>query len=258
VDRVRTLGTVTLVAVGGGRLLTVVNSGFGAQLEGGDTSASWLPYVLAGAVATAYVAAVSRLLPRPSAATSEGSRSRTRMDPALEPDTTRDGIFISYRRDDVPYLALAIYDRIEKAFGPDRTFIDVGSIRPGEDWEGSLEDALRRTGILVAVIGNRWLQADDKSPNRLEEPNDWVRREIEAALERGVRLLPVLADGALLPATHELPGSLHGLARRQAFEIKQSTSGSDMGHLLAAIERILAEQATQGSGDISPFRGDSS
>jgi hypothetical protein len=149
------------------------------------------------------------------------------------------GIFVSYRHEDQTVLAHMLHDRIAQRFGAARTFIDVDSIRPGEDWERALDEALVKTQIMIVVIGKGWARpAGPRTANRLSDIDDWVRREVEEALRRDIRVLTVLANGAEMPSTTELPEPLHGLRRRQALTINDRNLGSDIGQLLDVVERI--------------------
>jgi NTE family protein len=156
-------------------------------------------------------------------------------------DVVPDGIFINYRREDVPWVAAALHTEISETFGADRTFMDVDSIRPGADWETALFRALRRTQAMLVVIGSHWLTKDGGS-SRLDDPDDWVRREIEEALQRAVRVVPVLVDGAVFPTRSQLPEALTGLLRRQRLEVKASTRLSDVANVIATLKRIDDER----------------
>ena len=95
--------------------------------------------------------------------------------------------------------------------------------------------------VLLAIIGPAWLTATDGQGNRrLDDPDDIVRLEVETALDRGVRVIPILAEGAVMPGRQNLPESLAGLVRRNALPIRHESFRSDAGRLVTAIERILA------------------
>ena len=103
--------------------------------------------------------------------------------------------------------------------------------------------AVGSTDVLLALIGDRWLTiSDDEGVRRLDHPDDFVRIEIEAALSRDVRIIPILVDGATMPSAAELPRSLAPLAHRQALELSPSRFQSDTSRLLAVLEKTLAEQ----------------
>jgi hypothetical protein len=151
-----------------------------------------------------------------------------------------DGIFISYRRDDSAGYAGRITDSFEEYFGKDNVFGDIDSIEPGLDFSEAIERALESSEVLVAVIGKNWLTATDAAGRkRLQDPHDYVRMEIAVALQRNLRVVPVLVQGAAMPSTDELPDDLAPLSRRNAFEIHDSSWRDDLRHLITALDGVL-------------------
>jgi uncharacterized membrane protein YhaH (DUF805 family) len=129
-------------------------------------------------------------------------------------------IFISYRRGDDQAAAGRLYDRLLQHFDREQLFMDVEAIEPGVDFVKSLDEQLAACIAFIAVIGPRWLTARGNDGNpRLDNATDYVRLEIEAALKRDIRVIPVLVDGASMPRQSDLPPSLRALARRNAVEI---------------------------------------
>ncbi len=126
-------------------------------------------------------------------------------------------IFISYRRDDAPANARLVYERLREWFGEGNSFMDVEQIALGDDWKHVLDLRVTRCDALLAVIGPHWLTAaSSDGRRRLDDPEDFVRWEIRAALTRGKRVIPVLVDGAPLPRVVDLPPDLASLAGLQA------------------------------------------
>jgi hypothetical protein len=151
-------------------------------------------------------------------------------------------IFISYRREETAYPAGWLFDRLAKRFGGDQVFKDVDSIQLGDDFVEVITHAVGSCDVLLALIGPRWLSiADEQGRRRLDNSEDFVRLEIEAALTRRVRVVPILVDGARMPRVEELPGSLAMLVRRQALELSPARFDFDLGRLLRVLERTLAE-----------------
>jgi TIR domain len=150
------------------------------------------------------------------------------------------GIFVSYRRQESAHLAGRLYDRLADRFGEGQVFIDVDAIEPGVDFAEAISRAVAACQVLLAVIGPAWLTTtDERGRRRLDDPDDIVRVEIGAALARGVRVIPILVEGAAMPGRDDLPESLAGLARRNALVIRHESFRSDAGRLLATIERVL-------------------
>src|SRR6266508_306274 len=106
-------------------------------------------------------------------------------------------IFISYRREETAYPAGWLYDRLADRFGGGQAFKDVDSIQLGDDFVEVITSAVGSCDVLLALIGDEWLTiTDEDGQRRLDDPNDFVRLEIEAALTRNVRVIPILVDGA--------------------------------------------------------------
>jgi hypothetical protein len=155
-------------------------------------------------------------------------------------------IFISYRRDDSAGEAGRLADHLRQRFGRDRVFIDIDAIAPGTDFIVELERALTTTAVVLVIIGRRWLSAaDGEGRRRLEAPDDFVRREIATALDRGTRLIPVLVQSAAMPAASDLPEALAALASRQAASIQHEDFSADVQRLADAIAPLVVGADTR-------------
>ncbi|HPY42663.1 MAG TPA: toll/interleukin-1 receptor domain-containing protein, partial [Thiolinea sp.] len=137
-------------------------------------------------------------------------------------------IFISYRRDDTGYIAGMLAERLEEAFGKRAVFIDVDAIPLGVDFREHLNQAVTKSDLMLALIGDDWLNVKNaQGLRRLDDPADFVRIEIEAALKHQIPVIPVLVAQAVMPLENELPPSLQSLAFRNAAEIR---SGRDLNY----------------------------
>lgn len=148
-------------------------------------------------------------------------------------------IFISYRRSDSPAVTGRIYDNLSKAFGRRNVFKDVDSISPGAQFDEVIEKALKAADILLAIIGPKWVRAtdDDGSP-RIQNPDDFVRKEVLAAKNLGLRIIPILVDGAMMPKEEEVPSELVFLCRCNALPVRNDPDfGRDMESLISTISR---------------------
>lgn len=145
-------------------------------------------------------------------------------------------VFLSYRRSDSAGHAGRLLDALERQFGDEGVFQDIEAIAPGTDFVVEIERALARSDALVVLIGSDWLEArTPEGERRLERPDDFVRIELATALRRGLRVLPVLVDGATMPADSRLPGDLAPLARIQAIELSETRWDFDVGRLVTAL-----------------------
>ena len=154
------------------------------------------------------------------------------------------GIFISYRRNDSAAYAGWLFDRLAGHFGRDQIFKDVDSIELGDDFAVAISDAVASCRVLLALIGDRWLTVTGKAGRRLDNPRDFVRLEIEAALSRNIRVIPILIDGAKMPDADQLPASLAGLRARQALELSTNRFDSDFGRLLKVLDKTFSTSQT--------------
>ncbi|MEM6542405.1 MAG: toll/interleukin-1 receptor domain-containing protein, partial [Bacteroidota bacterium] len=155
-------------------------------------------------------------------------------------------IFISYRREDSRGSTGRIYDRLLQKFSPEQIFMDVDTIEPGEDFVLAIEKAVSECDVLIAVIGRNWLRVVDKNGQRLlDSTNDFVRLEIKAALERNVRVIPLLVDKATMPEQEFLPEDIKIFSRRNAMEISHTRFNTDMEQLISALANILEKKAKE-------------
>ena len=153
---------------------------------------------------------------------------------------------MSYRRADTGWAAVSLFDRLADQFGRDKIFKDVDSIDFGEDFVEAITTAVGSSDALLALIGHQWLTVTDQNGRRrLDSSGDFVRLEIEAALTRGVRIIPILIDGALMPREDQLPESLAPLVRRQALELNPNRFGSDFQRLLPVLNRTITAAQQQ-------------
>jgi hypothetical protein len=163
-------------------------------------------------------------------------------------------IFVSYRQDDSGVWAGRLYDRRSQHFEGDNVFMDIHTIKPGLDFGEVIQEAVGSCDALIAVIGRQWLTSADAVGQRLiDNPEDFVRVEITAALKRNMRKSPVLVQSAPMPRSTELPGVLQGLSRQNALEISDMRFHSDVDRLIEVLEPVLwaievtATQLTSGA-----------
>jgi TPR repeat protein len=150
-------------------------------------------------------------------------------------------LFINYRREDTRHAAGRLYDRLIQRFGDDQVFMDIDQIEPGEDFVEVINRKVGTCDIAIVAIGPHWLHATDESgKRRLDDEDDFVRMEIVAALQRNIRVIPVLVDGARMPGKHDLPEALAPLSRRNAIELSETRFHADVNRLIEAIEKSFA------------------
>jgi hypothetical protein len=148
-------------------------------------------------------------------------------------------IFISYRLE-TAYLAGLLYDRLSNRFGSEHVFRDDDSIKAGADYRMAIREAISKCDIFLVLIGPDWSgRTNRKGRRQIDEPNDWVRVEIEAALRRHIPVIIVLVGDAILPQANDLPESLRPLTQCQALPLRPEYTLSDIDQLLATIQATL-------------------
>lgn len=162
----------------------------------------------------------------------------------------KDKIFINYRRDDAGGFAGRLADSLGAWFGPGRVFRDVTGIDYGDDFARVIDEKLDESGALVVVIGER--RASVTKPDgtrRLDDPDDYVIREISAALHGTIAVVPVLIGKATMPRPDELPAGLADLCRRNAMTVTDERWEFD-------IERLAKVLAIDVPGSVAQRRLD--
>lgn len=152
------------------------------------------------------------------------------------------GIFISYRRQDAAGHAGRLRDELAHRYGVDQVFFDMADIAPGASWAEQLHAAVGRCEVMLVVMGPQWVSATDVSGSRrLDDPADFIRTEVAAALRGDKRVVPVLVGGANLPQTDELPDVLQPLMRRQCFELSDRHWETSMQSLFQVLDLLLGD-----------------
>jgi hypothetical protein len=150
-------------------------------------------------------------------------------------------IFISYRHKETAAYAGWLFERLADHFGREQIFQDIDSIELGDDFVQDINNAVASCQVLLALIGDKWLTITDREGRRLDNPKDFVRLEIEAALSRDIRVIPILIDGAKMPRADQLPSSLAGLARRQALKLSAESFNFNTDQLLRVLDRTFSK-----------------
>jgi hypothetical protein len=151
------------------------------------------------------------------------------------------GIFISYRREDSADICGRIYDHLVGRYGKGAVFKDVDSIPYGESFPEYIQTKLADCSVCLAVVGQRWLDsAAADGRRRLDDPGDFVRIEIETALQHGLLVIPVLVNGARMPSIETLPVTLAKLTTLNAAQVRVDPDfATDVRRLGDAIEHSV-------------------
>jgi hypothetical protein len=155
-------------------------------------------------------------------------------------------VFVSYRREDTSGHAGRLYDALAEKFGDENVFMDVDTIQVGADFTEAITSAVASCDALIALIGRDWATVTDEAGRRrIDDPDDFVRLELETALERDVAVIPACVRGASFPEESELPASLAPLARRQGTDLRDTAWRDDVRRLIARLEGIVRPEGRQ-------------
>ena len=119
--------------------------------------------------------------------------------------------------------------------------MDVDDIKPGADFVSLIGEKVASCDAVIAVIGKNWLARDeDNGKSRLDDPADFVRLELEHALQRDILLIPALVEGAEMPGVEDLPVPLSELSQRQAVELSDKDFQRGVDKIIAVLEKFPA------------------
>ncbi|WP_134495881.1 toll/interleukin-1 receptor domain-containing protein [Microvirga pakistanensis] len=153
-------------------------------------------------------------------------------------------IVISYRRSDSKATAGRIRDSLAREYGEDCVYMDVESIPSGDDYRTHIQRAITDADLLVAVIGPRW-RGSRRGTSRISDEADPVRKELEAALDRKIPIIPVLVNDAVMPSETDLPDRLRKVAYFHAARVSDGEDyHSHIDRLVRDIDRIVSDGST--------------
>jgi hypothetical protein len=149
-------------------------------------------------------------------------------------------IFISYRRQDAAEAAERLHEGLVARFGRDAVFFDIESLTPGADFADAMRQAVETSKLMLVVIGPQWASATGPDGRRrIDDPHDFIRAEVSAGLRFDRPIVPVLVNGAHMPAASELPEDLRRLTHFNAIVLGHRDWQGDLGLLGTAVERHL-------------------
>lgn len=167
-------------------------------------------------------------------------------------------VFVSYRREDSQDVTGRIYDRLVEYFSPAGVFKDIDDIPLGRDFLAVLAAAISQAGAVLVVIGPTWVScADQDGRPRLDSPTDFVRLEVQAALEKDLPVIPVLVGRARMPAPDDLPEGLKPLAYRNGLAVRADPDFHlDMERLASALEQWVPRSRSARRPTVNQALGD--
>jgi hypothetical protein len=155
------------------------------------------------------------------------------------PPGSRTKVFVSYRRDDSPYVAGRVFDSLQHRFGAGAVLRDVDSFPLGVDFRRSIDHAVSDATVVLVVVGRKWFGPESTADRRIDNPADFIRIEIGAALARGIPVVPLLVDGATMPEPTTLPEDIREFAYRNAVSIRPDPDfANDVDRLIRGIVNL--------------------
>jgi TIR domain len=162
-------------------------------------------------------------------------------------------IFISYRRQDAAAEAMRLQEHLAARFGRESVFLDVASLAPGRDFADAMRRAVESCKVMLVVMGPRWAMATGPDGRRrLDDPQDFIRVEVAAALRLNRPVVPVLVGGAPLPTAEMLPQDLRALTQFHAVSMGVGDWGADVDRLAGTLERQLGVRSPVLPGQAMP------
>jgi len=160
------------------------------------------------------------------------------------------GVFISYRHSDAKQAAVRIRNHLADAFGEDHVFIDTALEAEADASADLLARHLATASVVVAVVGPDWLAADSDGRARLLDPDDYLRFELQAAIDRGLPIVPAFVNGACgLPGLESLPAAIERMADHQGLQLRMDRFELDVRELESMIEPLVKKAALAPSAD---------
>lgn len=146
-------------------------------------------------------------------------------------------IFVSYRRAGVKARTYRMADELRRQFGDENVFVDIDSIAPGVKFADAIRDAITSSDVVLIMIGPKWIEMTcGEGKRRLDDEDDHLRIEVETALKSDALAIPVLVNGAEVPAASDLPAELAELPDLQAYVLTDSHWRYDVKQLIKRID----------------------
>lgn len=154
-------------------------------------------------------------------------------------------VFVNYRRRDTPVYAGWLHNRLVAQFGSSHVFKDLDSVPAGTDFTSHIADAISGCDVLLVLIGPVWNEPGNTEMHPLDNPNDWVRREIEAAIQQRKGIIPIMIDKTALPQPESIPPQMRELLKRQALTLNHASFEDDFRRIVTAIRLLFTASKKQ-------------
>ena len=154
----------------------------------------------------------------------------------------RPRIFISYRRSDSAAIVGHIYERLAARYKTESVFRDINKMPLGKNFYDHIKEELSGCDVVLVVIGPQWLAIDAQGQSRIQQSDDPVRLEVEAALQSGATVIPVMVEDAAIPKSTDLPESLKTFPALAGTRINVEDFDTHLERLMQSIDGILEQR----------------
>ena len=149
---------------------------------------------------------------------------------------------MSYRRSDSAAIVGYIYERLAARYRKESIFRDIDKMPLGKNFYEHIREELEGCDVVLVVIGPQWLATDAQGHSRIQQADDPVRLEVEAALASGAMVIPVLVEGAAIPRSADLPGSLKEFPALAGTRVNVEDFDPHIERLSQSIDDILEKR----------------
>jgi internalin A len=155
-------------------------------------------------------------------------------------------VYISYRRQTASGEARTLFNDLQAQLGKNAVFMDDEGKTGSKLRKARHKRAIASCDIMLVIIDKDWAAAKDESGRvRLQNVDDVVRMEIEAGLKRDILVTPILVQGAYMPSSEDLPGTIRDLAYRNGCELSHNRWESDVREMIRLLGLDDLEQRKQ-------------
>jgi hypothetical protein len=154
----------------------------------------------------------------------------------------RPRIFISYRRSDSAAIVGHIYERLAARYKTESVFRDINKMPLGKNFYDHIKEELAGCDVVLVVVGPQWLAIDAQGHSRIQQSDDPVRLEVEAALQSGATVIPVMVEDAAIPKSTDLPESLKIFPALAGTRINVEDFDTHIVRLMQSIDGILEQR----------------
>jgi hypothetical protein len=147
-------------------------------------------------------------------------------------------VFLSYRRAEAEetFVPGRLAQELGHRFGKANVFLDVThKFTAGCPWRPPIQGAIAEAAVLLVLIGPNW------EPSKLFADDDPVAFEIQEAVRRQKRIIPILIGNTPMPSAGKLPKDIQFVTKVQAPHLRSDPYfDEDFAEIADAVRRAAA------------------